>query len=169
MKNNFALTYLLLLVVQLLLCNYFHFTPWLFLTLLPAMVLCIPTRIGTVGTLFIAFATGLAVDFLAEGLLGLNALSLVPVAFFRKPVIELVFGSEPFEHRESISMRKYGLLRVSVALIIMLTLFLAIYILADGAGTRPFWFNFIKLCASVLASWLLSLVVVNLLTADDRR
>lgn len=166
MKNNFILTFLLLLVAQLLLCNYFHFTPYLFLSILPAMILCLPTRVGTLGSLFVAFGLGLAVDFFAEGLLGINALALVPVAFLRKPVVELLFGKEPFENRENLSVRKYGYLRISVALLLLLLVFLSIYILADGAGTRPLWFSIVKLAASLFASWLLSLIAVNLLTDD---
>jgi|BioPla2DNA2_1021312.scaffolds.fasta_scaffold01443_12 cobalamin synthase len=168
MRNNYNWTFLLLVVAQLLLCNYFHFTPYVFLTLLPALILCLPTRIGTIGALFIAFGLGLTIDFFAEGLLGLNALALVPVAFVRKPLIELIFGKEPFEHQENLSVQKYGSLRISLALIITLALFLVIYILADGAGTRPFWFSAIKLVASLFASWLLSLVAVHLLSDDER-
>lgn len=168
MKDNFTVTYLLLLIVQLLLCNYFHFTPYVYLTLLPAMILCLPVRIGTVGALFIAFATGLTVDFFAEGLLGLNALALVPVAYLRKPVIAVLFGKDPFEHQENLSLRKYGYLRMSVGVVLLLLVFLSVYILADGAGTRPLWFSAVKLAASLFASWLLSLVVVNLLTDDER-
>ena len=105
MRNSFTLTYILLTVGQMILSNYFHFTPYVMLTILPAMVLCIPTKTGTVKAMLIAFVTGLAVDFFAEGTLGINALSLVPVALLRKPVIDLFFGSEPFEQKENISVR----------------------------------------------------------------
>lgn len=87
MKNSFALTYVLLTVAQMVLSNYFHFTPYMMITILPVMVLCIPTNVGTVKAMLIAFATGLAVDFFAEGTLGINAMSLVPVALLREPVI----------------------------------------------------------------------------------
>ena len=117
----------------------------------------------------IAFATGLAVDFFAEGALGLNALSLVPVAFVRKGLINMIFGTEPFEHKENISARKYGFARVSFAVILVTTLFLTIYILADCAGTRPLWFMGSKLGISLLASYLVSAIIVNLLSYDDRR
>ena len=48
MRNSFTLTYILLTVGQMILSNYFHFTPYVMLTILPAMVLCIPTKTGTV-------------------------------------------------------------------------------------------------------------------------
>ena len=46
-KNTFFLVYLLLTVVQMLICNYFHLTPYVMLSILPVMVLCIPLRVPT--------------------------------------------------------------------------------------------------------------------------
>ena len=169
MRNTFTVTYILMVVAQMLLTNYFHFTSLCMVTILPMMVLCIPTKVETVWAMVIAFTKGLAVDFFAEGALGLNALSLVPVAFVRKGLINMIFGTEPFEHKENISARKYGFARVSFAVILVTTLFLTIYILADCAGTRPLWFMGSKLGISLLASYLVSAIIVNLLSYDDRR
>ncbi|MFR8803496.1 MAG: hypothetical protein ACLVGR_03300 [Anaerovoracaceae bacterium] len=166
MRNSFALTYVLLTVAQMVLSNYFHFTPYMMITILPVMVLCIPTNVGTVKAMLIAFATGLAVDFFAEGTLGINAMSLVPVALLREPVIGMFFGSEPFEQKESVTVRKYGYARVSIAIILTTALFLLIYILADCAGTRPLWFVFTCLGLSTLASSLASVCIINLLTHE---
>ena len=169
MRSTFTLTYILMMVAQMLFTNYFHFTPLCMVTILPVMVLCIPTKINTTWAMVIAFATGLAVDLFVDGALGLNALSLVPVAFLRKSIIEMIFGSEPFEHQENISTRKYGFARVSFAILIVTILFLAIYIIADCAGTRPLWFMASKLGISLLASYLVSALIVNMLSYDDRR
>ena len=169
MRNNFTLTYILLTVAQMVLSNYFHFTPYIMVTILPVMVLCIPTKVSTVKAMLAAFVTGLAVDFFAEGTLGINAMSLVPVALFRKPVIGMFFGNEPFEQKESVTIRKYGFARVSLTIILMTVLFLLIYILADCAGTRPFWFIVSCLGLSTMASYLASVCFINMLTYEDRR
>ncbi|MBQ1698863.1 MAG: hypothetical protein II029_00170 [Bacteroidales bacterium] len=169
MRNNYTLTYILFVVAQMILCNFFHFTPYVTLTLLPMLVFFIPVSVSTTAAMLIAFATGLAVDFFAEGLLGINALSLVPVAFLRRPLIEMTCGQEPFEQNENISLKKYGFGRISMALILEIAVFLTIYILAECAGTRPLWFIGARLGLSVLASYLVSILFVNLLTYDDRR
>lgn len=169
MKNSFALTYILLTVAQMILSNYFHFTPYMMITILPVMVLCIPTKTGTVAAMLIAFLTGLSVDFFAEGTLGINTLSLVPVALLRKPIISMFFGNEPFEQKESVTVRKYGMTRVSMAIILTTLIFLLIYILTDCAGTRPFWFVGACIGLSLLVSYLASILIINLLTYDDRR
>ena len=95
-KSEFWVIYLLFLALQLVLSNYAHITPYVMLTLLPVMVLCIPIRVGTTGAMCIAFATGLVVDLLSEGLLGLNALALVPVALARNSILRLLFGASFF-------------------------------------------------------------------------
>lgn len=169
MKNAFVPTYILLTVAQMILSNYFHFTPYMMITVLPVMVLCIPTTTGTVAAMLIAFVTGLSVDFFAEGTLGINALSLVPVALLRRPVIGLFFGNEPFEQKESVTTKKYGMARVSLAVILMTLVFLLIYIIADCAGTRPFWFIASCIGLSLPVSYLASICIINLLTYEDRR
>ena len=145
MKKGFWIAYVLLFIAQLLLCNYFVFTPWMMATLLPAMVLCIPLNIGTTGAMVIACITGLGVDFLAEGIIGLNALALVPVAFARKKIISMVFG------------------------FISLAIFLVIYIWADAAGTRSFGFNAARFGASLAVSMLFCVLSVRVLTPSDSR
>ena len=74
MRNTFTVTYILMVVAQMLLTNYFHFTTLCMVTILPMMVLCIPTKVETVWAMVIAFATGLAVDMFAEGAFGLKYL-----------------------------------------------------------------------------------------------
>ena len=69
-RGSYYLVFALLAVVQMVLCNYFTFTPYIVLSILPVMVLTIPIRLNTIWTMCIAFVTGLAVDLLAEGLIG---------------------------------------------------------------------------------------------------
>lgn len=169
MKRGFWIAYVLLLLAQLLLSNYFHVTPYIFLTILPVMVLCIPIRVGTVGAMLIACLSGLAIDFLSEGVIGLNALSLIPVAYARHGLIGLIFGPELFARKEDFSIGRWGFGKVAVAVFLSLLIFLVIYIWADGAGTRPLWFNGLRLAASLGASFLVSLLTLGVLAPDPRK
>ena len=167
-QRNYFVTYLLLLAAQILICNYLRISQYVFLTLLPVMVLCIPVRHSTITTMIIAFITGLCVDFLAEGVPGLNTVALVAVAFVRNEIISLVFGSEVFARKDNISKEKHGPAKMSSAIILSLALFLIIYIGFDGAASRPFWFNLVRFAASLLASYVLSIIVSGPLT-DERQ
>lgn len=168
-KTGFWLIYLLLLVAQLLLSTYANFTPYVMVTLLPVMVLCIPIRVGTTLAMLIAFASGLAVDALSEGILGINALALVPVAFARFGIIRLIFGGELFAREEDFSVHRSGFWKVAIAVVLSTALFLLVYIWADGAGTRPLLFNALRFAGSLAASTALSFLAIDPLAPDSRK
>ena len=167
--QHFGLIFLMMAAVQIIICNCFHLSAYVSLSVLPAMVLFIPLNIGTVLSMLIAFGTGLAVDALGEGLIGLNALALVPVALLRIPVTRLVFGEDVIERQEDISFRKFGAGKIATAILIMQALFLAVYIIADGAGTRPFWFNAARFAASLASGCLLSMIAASVLLPDTKK
>ncbi len=166
--RNFTLTYILLVIAQILICNFINTGPYVFLSILPAAVLCLPLGIPTILLMIIAAVTGLAVDWLAEGITGLNMAALIPVAFMRNLTVSLLFGEEHVDRGEGFSMKKNGVVKVSVAILVCQAVFLAIYIIADGAGTRPFLFNLIKFAISLVCGYLISLPVVNMLTSDKK-
>ena len=166
-NRNFTLIYILLVIGQILICNFINTGPYLMLSVLPALILCLPPGIPVSLLMLMAAISGLAVDWLAEGIVGLNMAALVPVAVIRNFLVRLLFGKELSERNENISIRKSGLPKVSAGILICQTVFLAIYIVIDGAGTRPFLFNLIKFAVSLPCGYLLSLPVVNMLTSCD--
>lgn len=168
-KTGFFLSFAILVIMQICICNFFNVSQYVVLSILPVMILFLPIKKGTAFALFIAFLTGLAVDLLADGMLGLNVLALVPVAYARRGIISLVFGEEIYARQEDITIKRQGLWKVTVAIIMAQALFLVVYILADGAGTRPMWFNLARFGASLAAGYLLSLIVANILTSDSNR
>ena len=165
-QTRFLITFLLLLLVQICIANFFRLSQYVMLSILPAMILLLPIRHGTTPGLIIAFFTGLAVDLLSDGMLGLNALSLVPVAFCRIGIIRLIFGEEIFARKEDISIPRQGIWKMSVAILMAQAIFLLIYIWADGAGTRPLWFCGIRFAASMAGGYILSLFVANILAPE---
>ena len=168
-KGSYYFVFLLLVAVQMLICNYLNLSPYLTLSILPVLILCVLLRLPTFWTLLLAFVTGGAVDLLSEGLLGLNALALVPVAFVRKELIRLIFGGELFARKEDFSVRKNGFGKVALALFLVQALFLLVYIWADGAGTRTLAFNAIRFGVSLAAGWALSLLDIDILAPDNRK
>lgn len=168
-SQNYTLTFVLLLICQLFLSNYTNLGPYILLTMLPTMILCLPIGLNPVISMIIAFACGFFTDLLAEGLLGLNVAALLPVAFFRRGIIRIFLGEDLLARNDGFSIRKNGLAKVSFAQITSSAIFLAVYILLDGAGTRPFWFCASKFFASLACCWALGILVINILTVDDRR
>ena len=132
--EHYFLTFFILTIVQILVCNYLNLSHYISLSFLPLLILCIPIRFGTITAMIVAFAAGLSVDIFSEGVLGLNALALVPVAALRFPIIQAVFGTGLFARKENLSFRKHGFFKFSTAILIAQSVFLILYIWADGAG-----------------------------------
>lgn len=167
-NQNFTVTYILLAVAQMVICNYFKVSPYVYVTILPAMILALPLKIGTIGSMAVAFVTGLGVDFLAEGIIGLNALALVPVALVRLPLLQMVMGDEDSGKENPFGARSASFGKILLAVTIAYAIFTAVYVIADGAGVRPFWFNAARFGASLICDSLLALLVIHVLTPDAR-
>ena len=165
-RVSFFWMFVILTVAQMLITNYLHLSYYITLSILPALILFLPIRIGTVGAMCIAFITGWSVDFFAEGLIGINMLALVPVAFVRRPLLSLVFGGEIFARQEDPSAGKSGVGSVLLAILLAQALFLLIYVWADGAGLRPGWFNVVRFLLSLGIGTVLSMFAADLLTGD---
>ena len=168
-RTSFGIAFFLLVIVQMILCNYFQFTPLLTLSILPAMILCIPLSIGTPICMLIAFATGLSVDILAEGLIGLNTAAILPVAFGRRTLMSMLLGEDLVARGDRFSFRKNGVEKISAALAISYAVFFIFYIALDGAGIRPFGFNVIRFLFSMLLSMILGMITVSCLTREERK
>lgn len=169
MKQNYLMMFLLILGVQLLICNYLHVSAFLTLSILPCAILLMPTRYSPAAAMVLAFAAGIAVDTLAEGVSGLNALALVPVAGARRWICGSIFGKELAVTGEDVSMMKYGTGKMALATAIAQSIFLLIYIWADGASARPFFFNALRFSISLIVGTLVSLLIANLLDPNERK
>lgn len=167
--QNFTILYILLVIAQAVICNYFSLGPYISLSLLPALILCLPLNKSTSLTMGLAFITGLSVDILSEGLLGLNTLALVPVALLRKPIVIMTMGAEALEKNEPFNTRYESTVKITLAVIMTQIVFLSVYIIADGAGVRPMWFNLSRFGASLASNTLLSLLAIHMLNYEERR
>lgn len=167
-ERNFTVTYAVLLVAQIFVCNYLNLSQFVTLNILPVMILMLPTSCSTTAAMLAAFASGLVIDLLSDGVSGLNAFALVPVALCRNWVIRIVFGNEVFARKENLSSGKHGTGKMLLASLIVEAMFLLVYIWADGAGTRPLWHNASRFFLSLAAGEIAAPWIANLLTSDRR-
>jgi hypothetical protein len=119
--------------------------------------------------MLIAFGSGLAVDWLSEGLIGLNAAAAVPVALLRNGAIKIFLGEDLINRSEMFTFRKNGVGKISATILTIYAIYLGVYVFLDGAGTRPLWFDLTRFGASLAANWLLALLITGILTPDDRK
>lgn len=163
------LKYLLLICVQVLLWNFFNFSQFLMIAIVPALVICFTLRRNSAVDMIVSFIIGCACDFFCGAPLGLTSLALVAVAAFRKPVVRLVMGSEVFSRGEEISPYRQGWGKISITTTILTLIFLLIYVCVDSAGTRAFWIDLIKVGLSLIVSTTLSLYIISLLSYNQEQ
>ena len=143
-------------------CNGFN-------TLLPVLVAVLPlyTRTGT--AMLIAFAAGFAVDWLSDGVLGLNMASLVPVALLQKPLVRLFIGEDTVVRTEALSVKKAGWGRLLALSMVSTAVFLLLYVALDGAGERTFGFSALRFACSLAASLPLIAIVIHIFSTRNTR
>lgn len=165
-KPGFFIIYTLLVLVQILLCNFLNLSQYMVLSLLPALVLSLPIRYGNIAAMIVAFITGFAVDFFSTGMMGLTSLALVPVAAARNGIISLVFGEELFSRGEDISVRRQGVPKMLLAFVMASALYFIVFVWADNAGTTSLGFNLLRVLLSSVISALVSVFISSEISAD---
>lgn len=165
--GKYILISLLLIIAQVIVWNIVDMSQYVILSFLPAIIFCLPTNSRTTLTMVIAFAVGFIADFFSTGLLGLSIVSLLPVALARKLVILMVLGDDVIARNEDINLNRQGVLKINLCLLILCAIFLVVYIIADDAGTRPFWFNLVRFLSSLVVSTLASLFATALLSSEE--
>lgn len=159
---------LILVFAQAIICNFLHISHFLTLSILPVLILCLPTKYSTTYAMVAAFVIGFLVDFMAEGVLGLNIFALVPVGLSRRKICNVIFGKELVARMDDFSVKKYGVAKVALALAAAQAIFLLFYIWADGGRSWPAGTNVFRFILSLLAGMAVSLPIANMLTKEGR-
>lgn len=162
--------YLLGLVAQCLLGVHTYFTPYMLLSILPGLLMCLPLERGTVSGIFIAFLSGLVVDFFTDGMLGLSSCALMPVALMRLSLYRLFGGEELFTRADGSPTAHLSPGVSFLCILIASFVFFAIYVWADGAGMRPIQFNALRVVCSAFGSAALSTILARFIFVEkDQR
>ena len=167
MRQRYILIYLILLVIQIILGDLLNLSQYVVICFLPVMILSLPITYNTTQLLVISFASALAVDFFTNGMLGLTTCALLPVALARNRLIRLVFGTELMSRQEDISIHKQGGGKVFLTILLATTLFFAVFIPIDCAGTRSMSFMATRFLLSVALSSAVSYYVAGVLAPRE--
>lgn len=159
--RGYFLVFVIAVFLQVLVNNFLDLSKYLVICILPTLISLAPLRIRTPFLLIIAFITGFVTDFLSSGILGLTAVSLLPVAFCRDFFYKLFLGKEAFVRQDELSSKKHGFFRVFSLLIPSMLIYFLIFVLADAAGTLPLLFIGLRLLCSMASSLLLSILLIK--------
>ena len=98
--GRYFIIFAILTLAQALISTYFLFSQYVLISLLPLLILSLPSRYGTPAALGLAFVAGFVVDFVGGGALGLTSCTLLPLALLRFPLLRLVSGEEILTDRD---------------------------------------------------------------------
>ena len=163
MKSNLwnIILYVLIFVLQVLICNYVDIGAYVYICLIPLIVTGIPMKIDVRITMLAAFGIGLMLDIFSSGVVGLNAASATMLAAFRKPLFNFTVNKE---HRYSVevpSIRNIGLNNYIVYSTVCALLYLTTYTLLDCASFRPLLFILLRILVSLVIDVALIVLISN--------
>lgn len=163
MKGNLwnIILYCLIFILQILICNYVDVGAYIYICILPLIIINIPMKTNINITMLAAFGIGLLLDMFAGGVMGLNAASATMLAAFRGPVFNNAVNKE---HRYTIdvpSARNIGLTNYAVYVTLCLLIYLSTYTLLECISLRPFLFILIRILISLVIDAFLIVIISN--------
>jgi len=160
MKNyrNFFFLFLVFLL-QLILSDYVHLGPWLYVCLVPFLVLNIPLSRPPHVVMLIAFGIGILLDVLSDGAPGLNAFAAVMAAAPRRFFYRSLVNGDRQDKTEIVRIQEVGMLKYLKCLAALTAVYMAAYILLDCVSFRPLSFILVKFIASTAVCIAISLLL----------
>lgn len=141
-RNSPILFVAIVCLVQIIIYKYLSLTPYLVICLLPGMLAYLAKEWNSLKSMIIAFLLGIAIDVLADGVVGLNAASLVLTA-----LVLPVFNKQE--------------VRPLFVLLLANAIFFLPYILLDCAGAVPPLEMLLQYALSVIVSLILDFFVAR--------
>ena len=146
------LFFVLVFLLQLVISDYIHLGPWLFVTLMPFLIVAIPLQRSPHWVMLAAFIMGLLLDILSDGVVGLNAFAAVLAAAPRKFLYRLLVNADRQDKTVVPTPGECGLGKYLKFLAAVTAIYIAGYLLLDCVGSRPAVFILVRFAASTVLS-----------------
>lgn len=152
--GKYITTGIIILLLQLLACEFLSVWPPLYIALLPLLIILLPEEVNPYGLMLLAFGAGLLVDALSDGILGLNATACTSVAFFKKILLSWVIRYESQIPGNNIGSRTIGGAKFFALLTMAYAVFFIPYVLLDGFGTGDVLFLLMRIALNIIVNTL---------------
>ena len=156
-----------LILVQVLILNYVYMGGYMLPFIYILAVLMLPTRMGRVPMLLVAFAAGAAVDIFCN-IPGFHTFSCTLLAFVR-----ILFGNKILTRGEPIDIDVPGVHTVPFQLFagylfMMSAVYCVTYFLLEAFSFGNFWWMVLSMLLSTLVTWVLLLLCQLFLPKKQR-
>jgi len=164
-KMDRTVFFVLIFFFQLAISDYLNLGPFIYICLIPLLILNIPKQISPKTVMLVSFGIGLLFDMMSDGVLGLNAAAAVLTAALRPILYKTIVNEDRQDKTVVPTVKIVGSVIFFRYLSSLMAVYLFAYIIADTAGTRSFWFIAAKIIVSVVVnvalSYLISLSINN--------
>ncbi|MBR6441281.1 MAG: hypothetical protein IKS44_04455 [Bacteroidales bacterium] len=159
--------FLILIIIQILIINFVYLGGYMVPFIYLLAVLMLPTRMGKIPTLLVAFAAGLLVDLFCN-IPGFHTFSCTLVAFAR-----LVFGNRMITRDDPIDIDVPGIHTVpfqqlAMYLLVMSFIYSVTYFLLEAFSFGNIGWMLLSMLLSTLATWVLMLLCQLLLPNNHK-
>ena len=153
--------FVLIFILQVLICNYVDLGAYLYICLIPLLIINIPLKLDIRLTMLIGFALGLLLDLFANGVLGLNAAAGTMLAAFKGVLFQKTVNKEHRYNIEVPSMRNIGVFNYIAYLTMCTAIYLVTFTLLECVSLRPFLFILIRILISLASNVALMAIISN--------
>lgn len=138
----------LLFLLQVVLDCFINLGIYVHICIIPLIIIAIPYKWHVSLTMPAAFLIGLAADFAAGGVLGVNSAAAVAVAAFRNPLFRTLVATDGSLPAQTPSTAASGAMPYLKFLSATVLVFTTCYVLVDGLSLRPAHLVFGRIAAS---------------------
>lgn len=156
-----------MLVIQLLICNYVNISPFIYIYIIPIIILFLPYKFKSFVIMPIAFVIGLTIDVFGSGIPGMNAAALTAMAALRPFFLSLVINEKNVNKNDSPTPMEIGIWNYLIYTILSFFIFFAIYVLLDNMSFKPLLFNTLRVVIGTVINAILATVIG--IVIQDRR
>lgn len=159
--------FLALIVLQILIFNYVYLGGYVIPFIYILAVLMLPTRIGNIPTLLIAFAAGMIVDLFCN-IPGFHAFSCTMMAFAR-----IVVGNRMLTRDDPVEIDTPSIYNVpfqpfAAYLFVMALVYSLTYSLIETFSFGNFWMTMLSMLLNTAASWVLMMLCQLLISSKKK-
>lgn len=162
---NNSVKYLILIIcillVQLLASEFVNIHPFVYISVLPLIVIMLPYGLNTSLAMLIACGTGAFADFSYDGIMGLNMAALTAVAYFRKTLIEMIVSKSTRETLIVVNDKSIGKWNFFIYTLLSYIIFISIYVALDNVVFYSLTQTIIRIVMSVALDVAIALLLTK--------
>lgn len=157
--NHRTIFFTMVFIIQLIISNYVHLGPYVYICLLPLIIAGMPMKWRPSFVMIVSFGLGLLLDLLSDGTLGLNAGAAVFCSALRKQSYRLIISRDRQDKTIYVSPKTAGTVKFFSFLVTGIITYTLAYVLLDCLDFRGIVFIFFKFIASSLVNVVLILLL----------